>query len=176
MELFREQGYEATTVDQIAQRAGLTPRTFFRYFPDKREALFAGTGEFEGAVVEGLRASPESPPLARVIGVYESVASTYFDPRTEAVLQRRAIIDSSPELQERETLKLGRVVALVADLLEAQGLPPLSARFVSELAMLVFRSAFSEWAAGAPGTLATSIRRHRALLGELSVPLPSPHE
>lgn len=172
MELFREQGYEATTVDQIAQRAGLTPRTFFRYFTDKREALFAGTEEFEGIVIDGLRASTEAAPLARVIAVYESVASTYFDPRAEAVLQRRALIDSSPELQEREILKLNRVVAQVATCLEAQGLAAPGARLVSELGMLVFRNAFAQWAGGGSGALATAIRRNRDLLHELSSTLP----
>jgi len=158
MELFQERGYEGTTVEEIAQRAGLTQRTFFRYFADKREVLFAGTGEFETKIVEGVRDSTEIDPLARVVGAFDAVAKVYFDARTEAVRQRRLIIESSPELQEREVLKLGRVVSQVAVVLQSQGQDPSAAQFISELGMLVFRSSFAIWASGTTReTLAATI-------------------
>ena len=63
IELFDEQGYEATTVAEIAERAGLTKRTFFRYFSDKREVLFSGSQELQRLWLEGLAAAPAQGPV-----------------------------------------------------------------------------------------------------------------
>jgi len=170
VELFHEKGYEGTTVEEIAQRAGLTQRTFFRYFSDKREVLFAGTGEFETLVVSGVRESTEAHPLERVVGAFRAVAAVYFDARADEVRRRNAIIESSPELQEREVLKLGRVVDQVTLVLEAQGQGAVDAEVTAELGMLVFRHAFALWAAGSDTTLTATIgatlARLRGLVGD----------
>ena len=165
MELFQEKGYEGTTVEEISQRAGLTQRTFFRYFADKREVFFAGSEEFGLAVAAKVESSDEADPLARVVGAFESVAAALFDNRAEAVRQRTAIVASSPELQEREVHKLGKIVAQVAEVLVTQGQTPALAQFVSELGVLVFRSSFAVWAARqTEETLAATIR---STLGQL---------
>src|SRR5476651_1917711 len=60
MELFQELGYARTTVEGIAARAGLTERTFFRYFTDKREVLFSGSADLERSIVEGIGGAPKT--------------------------------------------------------------------------------------------------------------------
>ena len=62
LELFEERGYARTTVGDIASRAGLTERTFFRYFTDKREVLFSGSGAVESLMVESIAAAPATTP------------------------------------------------------------------------------------------------------------------
>jgi AcrR family transcriptional regulator len=167
MELFLEQGYESTTVAQIAQRAGLTPRTFFRYFADKKEVLFAGTEVFETLVIEGVRTSQVSDPLERLVGAFEALAPLYFDARAEAVRLRRAVIESSSELQEREHQKMVRIGNQVADLLAGHGTPPSKARFAADLGVLVFRTAFARWTGSSTGTLTDQIRSTLVELGTL---------
>ena len=132
MELFLEKGYEGTTVAEIAKRAELTQRTFFRYFADKREVLFFGTERFEAAVVDGIRDQKAPDPLERVVATFEAVAAGHFDSRAEAVRRRRSIIQSSPELQEREGQKMGRIVEQASALLVAQGWEAGTARFAVE--------------------------------------------
>ncbi|NNM67565.1 MAG: TetR family transcriptional regulator [Spirochaetales bacterium] len=158
MELFLEKGYEGTTVEEIAQRAQLTQRTFFRYFADKREVLFWGTGAFEAAVVDGVRNEKTADPLERVVRTLEGVASGYFDARAEAVRLRRSVIQSSPELQEREGQKMGRIVERTSEVLITEGIEARAARFAVELGVLVFRRAFEQWAEAEGTTLASTIR------------------
>lgn len=158
MELFLEKGYEGTTVAEIAKRAELTQRTFFRYFADKREVLFFGTERFEAAVVDGIRDQKAPDPLERVVATFEAVAAGHFDSRAEAVRRRRSIIQSSPELQEREGQKMGRIVEQASALLVAQGWEAGTARFAVELGVLVFRRAFDQWAEAEGTTLAATIR------------------
>jgi len=169
MELFLEKGYEGTTVAEIAQRAQLTQRTFFRYFSDKREVLFFGTERFEAAVVDGIREEKAADPLERVVTAFEAVAAGHFDSRAEAVRRRRSIIQSSPELQEREGQKMGRIVEQATAVLVAQGCDAGTARFAVELGVLVFRRAFEQWAEAEGTTLAVTIRttvgQMRALTG-----------
>ena len=165
-ELFLEQGYEGTTVAQIAERAGLTPRTFFRYFTDKKEVLFAGTEVFEALVIEGVRTSTATDLLERVVGSFEALAPQHFDARAEAVRRRRAIIESSPELQEREHQKMVRIGNQVADLLVGPGVDAGAARFAADLGVLIFRTAFARWTGTGEGTLEARIRE---TLGELRV-------
>jgi len=158
MELFLENGYDKTTVEQIARRAGLTQRTFFRYFADKKEVLFAGTEQFEVQVLERLKNHVETDPLRRVCRVLELVAAAYFDTRPSEVRRRRGVIASSPELQEREGQKMLRVGDQVARVLTEAGHPSATARFAADLGILVFRSAFAQWADSGQGTLAEGIR------------------
>jgi AcrR family transcriptional regulator len=168
LELFLEQGYEGTTVDQIAQRAGLTPRTFFRYFADKKEVLFAGTEQFEVQVLEQVRLSPQADPLRRVCEAFEAVAAVYFDTRPDDVRRRRSIIESSAELQEREGQKMTRIGTQVSRLLVEVGHPQAVAQFAAHLGVLVFRLAFAQWAEAGEGPLTATIRSKREELKSLS--------
>src|SRR5579884_2686010 len=101
-ELFGESGYDSTTVAAIAERAGLTERTFFRYFADKREVLFSGARALEELLVSKVSTAPASlPPIEVIIAALDEMASTVFQDRREFARRRQAIIDAHPELQER---------------------------------------------------------------------------
>ncbi|MHB1569263.1 MAG: TetR/AcrR family transcriptional regulator, partial [Solirubrobacteraceae bacterium] len=106
MELYSERGFEQTTVAEIAQRAGLTERTFFRHYADKREVLFAGAEFLEVAVTEAVTAAPDSaaPIDAAMAGL--AAAAALLEERREFAGRRHAIIAASPELRERELIKL----------------------------------------------------------------------
>ena len=110
MELYAERGYEQTTVAEIAQRAGLTARTFFRYFADKREVLFAGSEALGEQLDAALAAAPASAtPLAAVAAALGVVAETIGEDR-DFSRRRQAVISANAELQERELIKLAGVV------------------------------------------------------------------
>lgn len=146
VELFTEQGYSRTSVPQIAARAGLTTRTFFRHFPDKRDVLFLRERELPG-VVEALVA--EAPaflsPLGLVMHGFEAMARGPFEGWREDILARRAIIESDQGLRERELLKnlvLGDVIGAA---LERHGVEAREARLVARYGVTVFELALTEW-------------------------------
>src|SRR3954466_5299164 len=111
MASFEERGYNETTVADIAQAAGLTKRTFFRYFADKREVLFAGTDVLEAELVAAVAAAPaEGGPFeAAAIGL--DAIAPFFQERRDFSVRRQRVIDSSPELRERELIKRERLGA-----------------------------------------------------------------
>src|ERR1700756_5441053 len=105
LELYTERGFDQTTVAEIAARSGLTERTFFRYFADKREVLFGGQERLRELYVRAIEAAPESAaPIDAVVAALEAAAPVFHERRAFA-RQRQAVIDSNPELQERELLK-----------------------------------------------------------------------
>lgn len=153
LELFAERGFEATTVAEIASRAGLTERTFFRYFADKREVLFTGQDVFEGMFVEHIVAAPpEAEPFAVVTGAVRAVATDFFPAeRRRLSRQRQTIIDATPGLQERELLKLANLTTAMADALHKRGAPEPVAKLSAECGVTVFRVAFARWLDGGAG-------------------------
>src|ERR1035438_9758523 len=106
MELYVERGFEQTTVAEIARRAGLTERTFFRYFADKREVLFWGSGALQEALVDALASAPESAAPIDAIAAALEVTGEIFKDRHEGARQRQAIIAGHAYLRERELIKL----------------------------------------------------------------------
>lgn len=145
MELYADQGFENTTVAEIAERAGLTERTFFRYFADKREVLFAGAAQLQSSLVEAMNGvPPEDPPMRAVARTFESLGPFFEDFRAGAQL-RQAVINSSPELQERELIKLASLAATLANALQERGASDTVATLASEAGVLVFRVAFDAW-------------------------------
>src|SRR3954471_1117474 len=121
LELFAERGFDGTTVEDIAGRAGVTKRTFFRYFSDKREVLFPPGDEFASLFVTGLDSAPASAsPLDAVTASLEAVAGGFPAPRDYA-RQRRLVIAANPQLQERELVKMASVAGALADALRARG-------------------------------------------------------
>src|SRR5262249_44739557 len=113
MALFAERGYAKTTVGDIAARAGLTERTFFNHFTDKREVLFAGSDQFTTHVTDAVRAAPKSaPPLDAVMAGYEAT-SDFFEERRPFARKRFALIAAHPELQERELIKMMSLAAKI---------------------------------------------------------------
>ena len=167
LELYRERGYDQTTVAEIAKRAGLTERTFFRYFADKREVLFHGSGLLQERLVQGIEdAAPALSPIDAVGAALEAAACP-FDEARDFALRRQAIIAANPELQERELIKLATLAAALADALRKRGVPDPAASLAAEAGIAVFKIAFQRWAgeAGAGGqTLPRLVRQSLAEL------------
>jgi AcrR family transcriptional regulator len=146
--LFAEYGYDATTVAQIADRAGLTKSTFFRYFADKREVLFGGQDFLSGLFSEAILIAPPSATIAGCLAAALEAAATAFTPdRHDLAPQRRAIIAARSELQERELLKRARLASVMADALRARGADETTARLAAEIGVLAFSTAYARWAA-----------------------------
>ncbi|MEU8392164.1 TetR family transcriptional regulator [Micromonospora sp. NPDC048843] len=145
-ELFRERGFEQTTVADIAARAGLDKRTFYRLFGDKREALFSGSERVEEALVKVV-AETDSAPFEVVIAAFRQMAVDIFADSRELVRMRQSIIESSPELQERELRKTGALLAAVSAALRAKGLDETTATLATESGGTVFRVAYARWVA-----------------------------
>ncbi len=143
--LFAEQGYEETTVAEIAERAGLTKRTFFRYFSDKREVLFSGSGELRelwlGAVTA---APPEAAPFAVVTAGFDPVAEMFIE-RHDFARTRSRIIEANPELQERELIKLQTLADAIKAALIDRGVLANAAVLAAQAGVTVFHVAFASW-------------------------------
>jgi AcrR family transcriptional regulator len=146
LELFTEQGFAETTVPQITARAGLTTRTFFRHFADKREVLFAGEEQIP-AVVAGFLASapPEWGPMGVVTNGLEGLALAIFDGRLAYLRQRRAVVASDAGLRERELRKLADLSQTIATGLQKRGADDLTAALAAGFAVTVFNVALTRW-------------------------------
>jgi AcrR family transcriptional regulator len=146
--LFVERGYDATTVAEIADRAGLTKSTFFRHFADKREVLFGCqdilTERFSTAIATAPASATTIDCLAAALA---AVALAFTAERHDLAPQRRAVIAANSELQERELLKRARLAAAMADALLARGIDEVSARLAAEVGVLAFGTAYARWAA-----------------------------
>ena len=143
--LYSERGYEDTTVAQIAERAGLTKRTFFRHFADKREVLFWGAQLLEQQMVAGIEAAPASASALGLIGAALDAAAVQFEEVREAAGQRHRIITSSPELQERELIKAASLAATMARALRERGLGDTAADLAAHTAITVMRISYGQW-------------------------------
>ena len=143
-DLYTERGYDQTTVAEIAARAGLTERTFFRHFADKREVLFAGSDQFRAAVVDPVAAAPPSAtPLEAVAAGIEAAGSAF--PALELVRRRHYLIRANPELQERELNKLASLAASLAGAMRRRGVPDTAAELAAESGVSVLRIALRRW-------------------------------
>jgi AcrR family transcriptional regulator len=143
VELYGERGFDRTTVAEIAERAGLTERTFFRHFADKREVLFSG--EADAVVLEALEAAPASATPMQAIAHALEAAGPFFAERRDTARRRRAVIAAHPSLQERELLKLTRLASGLATVLEQRGAPAPVARAAAETGAAIFRLSFERW-------------------------------
>jgi AcrR family transcriptional regulator len=158
LELYAGGRFEQTTVADIAERAGVTERTFFRYFTDKREVLFDGSAALQEAVVGAITAAPRSlAPIDAVAGAFEA-AAPLLEERGEYAGRRAAAIASNPSLQERELLKLVTLGAAAADALRRRGVADPAATLAADTGVTVFRIGFEKWIAGSSGSLAQCIR------------------
>jgi AcrR family transcriptional regulator len=146
--LFAEQGVEATTVAAIAERAGVTERTFFRYFADKREVLFSDQGQFSDLFVDPVRDAPAgaSPLDAVAAGLRASVAFFPAERRDDSRV-RGAVIADNAGLQERELLKMATVADGIAAALRERGVGEPAATIAARSGIAVFSSAFAAWLA-----------------------------
>jgi AcrR family transcriptional regulator len=149
LDLFGERGFEQTTVEDIAARAGLTKRTFFRHFADKREVLFGAAGEFQQTFVDGLAGAPAAATPLEAVAVSLQAGGELLEGRREFARRRQRVIAANAELRERELVKLARVAAALTDGLHARGVGEPEASLAAETAMAVFRVAFERWLAEA---------------------------
>ena len=145
LELYRERGFDQTTVTEIAERAGLTERTFFRYFADKREVLFWGQENLRELYVSTIAAAPASAaPIDTVAAALEAAAPVFHE-RRELARQRQAVIAANPGLQERELIKLASLASAMADALRGRGVPEPAASLAAEVGVIAFKTAFAQW-------------------------------
>jgi AcrR family transcriptional regulator len=145
MELFSERGFDDTTVAEIAERAGLTKRTFFRYFADKREVLFGGAQMLEELFVTAVENAPGPASAFDAMAAALDASATMFEQRREFAAQRQQIIAANPDLQERELIKLASLAAAVASALRRRGVGDPAAILTAEAGLAVFRVAFERW-------------------------------
>jgi AcrR family transcriptional regulator len=146
VELFTEQGYDATTVTQIAERAGVTKSTLFRYFPDKREILAAGQETLSRLLSEGIAEAPTAAtPLEAVAAGLVRVSDAMGQMNRDLGPRMKAAVAASSELQERDALKsVGLAAAMTTALLD-RGVPEPTAQLAAELGVLAFRRGYVHW-------------------------------
>ncbi len=163
VDLFTEQGYDATTVAQISERAGVTKSTFFRHFPDKRELLVAGQETLSRLLAEGItEAPPGASPLQAVAAGLQRASSEMGPTNRELGPRLKTAIAASTELQERDALKSVSLAAAMTTALLARGVPDPAAHLAGELGVLAFKRGYATWSQGdrdaddelAPHTLA----------------------
>jgi AcrR family transcriptional regulator len=151
LDLFEARGYEGVTAAEIAERAGLTERTFFRQFGDKREVLFSGEADLQDVLV----AAAVGEPRAAIAAGLDAMAAA-LEPRRDDLRRREAIVAAHLELRERELIKLAALSRALADALD---LDAPTARLAGEVSIALFRVAFERWiAADDPRELADHVR------------------
>jgi AcrR family transcriptional regulator len=143
--LYSERGYANTTVAEIAERAGLTERTFFRHYADKRDVLFAGAAEFEQRVVDAVAAAPSQLSTIDAAAAGVEAAAAMLQDRHEFARRRQRVIAANAELRERELIKLAALSAAVADTLRRRGVEDPAAGLAAEVALAVFKTAYERW-------------------------------
>ena len=158
--LYAERGFDQTTAAQIADRAGLTERTFFRHFADKREVLFGGSALLREEIVNGVIGAPASDgALDAVARGLEAAAAMLGEFRRDLSRQRQAVIATNPELHERELAKLADYATAVATALRQRGVSEPQATLAAESGMTVLRVAMQRWTSGHDDRDLTAIMR-----------------
>ncbi|BFU44000.1 TetR/AcrR family transcriptional regulator [Krasilnikovia sp. MM14-A1004] len=168
VDLFIEQGYDATTVAQIAERAGVTKSTFFRHFPDKRELLVAGQETLSRLLAEGIAEAPANASPLEAVAAGLGRASTAMGPLNRELAPRlTAAVAASAELQERDALKSVSLAAAMTAALVERGVPESTAAIAGELGVLAFKRGYAEWSGSNGDDKAELARYTLAALDEL---------
>jgi AcrR family transcriptional regulator len=146
LELYAERGFDQTTAAQIAARAGLTERTFFRHFADKREVLFGGSAVLQEQIVRGVEEAPAGDSALDAVGRgLQAAASLLGQSRRDLTAKRQEVIAANPELRERELSKLADYAATMAAALGRRGVKSQHATLAAEAGMTVLRVALEQW-------------------------------
>jgi AcrR family transcriptional regulator len=158
LDLYSERGFDQTTVAEIASRAGLTERTFFRHFADKREVLFGGSHRLEELMVGAVADAPEAlAPIDALAAGLDAAAGVFTD--RDYSRRRQAIIAANAELRERELIKLASLASALADALRGRGVSDTASSLTAEAGTAVFRVAFERWVGESePGDFSGLIR------------------
>jgi len=145
LELYRQHGFDRTTTAEIAKRAGVTERTFFHHFPDKREVLFGGEELLRDFLVTALRAVPGEPaPLDVLLGAFQSLEQVMEEGRSYSQ-PRHQLVAATPALREREAAKLASLADTSAQVLQERGVPRQQAVLAAHAAMAAFNIAVIAW-------------------------------
>ena len=171
MALYAEQGFDQTTVAQIAARAGLTERTFFRHFADKREVLFYGMEMLQDLLVRAVANAPAPAAAMDAVGAAFEAAGAVLQENPERVRLRDAIVSANAELRERELIKLAALASVVAGALRDRGIPEPAASLAAETGTAVFKIAFARWISDPgqpdlPGIIRESMKELRGVLAD----------
>lgn len=145
LELFGERGFDQTTAAEIATRAGVTERTFFRHYADKREVLFGGSALLKDMLTRHVAEAPAGRSPIDATADALAAAGTLMQERREYAQQRSAVVNANPELRERELAKLATLAAAVTDALRGRGVAGPAARLAAEAGIAVFHVAFEIW-------------------------------
>ena len=168
IELFDEQGFENTSVIEISERARVTTRTFFRYFSDKREVLFAQSDELRAVLVEKILQTPDvREPLQVVTAVLSEFDWESLGSRNSQRL-RQAVIAANPELLERDLIKNHSIAVGFMDALQQRGVDADIARLAAHVGIQLFITAYARWLeAGAKADLAMMSESVMSLLASI---------
>ncbi|MDQ1550779.1 MAG: hypothetical protein QOD50_201 [Actinomycetota bacterium] len=148
LDLYAAKGFEETTVAEIAQAVGLTERTFFRYFADKREVLFAGSELLEQQFVDGAAEAPKDATPIDVVKAAVAASAEYFPEERRAYATKRAvIIAANPPLMERELRKMSTLAEALVAALKDRGIQDPTATLAAQSGVTVFRVTFAQWIA-----------------------------
>jgi len=147
LELYQERGFDETAVADIAARAGLTERTFFRYFADKREVLFGGSSQLQDLLVGAITSAPAATGPFEAVAAALEATSPFFDDRRPFAKARQTVVSAHPALQERELIKLASLATAIAGALRKRGVPEPAATLAGEAGMAIFKTAFARWLA-----------------------------
>jgi AcrR family transcriptional regulator len=146
LDLFEQNGYEQTTVAQIADHAGLNRATFFRHFSDKREVLFGGEDRLATLFSDGIRSAPSDASISELLQAALLAASAAMTPEQRArVAQRILVLSTNTEVQERGLLKHARISRSIRAALSERGADDVAARLAAEVGMLAFSLALERW-------------------------------
>jgi AcrR family transcriptional regulator len=159
LELYADRGFEQTTALDIAERAGVTERTFFRHFADKREVLFDGSQDLQARVLSAVAEAPAQQNPIEIAGAAMQAGAELIEGNLDYSRHRAAVIAANPSLQERELLKLSALAAAVTEALQGRGVPELAAGLAAETGVAVFKLGYEAWIRGdSPAGLAAAIR------------------
>jgi len=145
MALFEERGFDQTTAAEIAARAGLTERTFFRHFADKREVLFVGAPQLQELFVAGVAGAPAGVTPIEAVAAGLRAAAAILEENRERASARQAVVAANPELQERELIKLATLGGAVGEALRERGVGEPSASLSAEAGIAAFKVGFGRW-------------------------------
>jgi AcrR family transcriptional regulator len=146
LDLYHERGFEQTTVAQIAERAGLTERTFFRHFIDKREVFFWSQSMLQELLANTIASQPaQATPFAMIVAAFDAMADTFPQQRREFLRQRQAVIAANTELQERDLLKQASLTSNIARALHQHGIPYPTATLLAETGSAIMKVAYLRW-------------------------------
>lgn len=168
MELFQERGYDETTAAQIAGRAGVTERTFFRHFKDKREVLFDGEEAFREVLATGVAsAAPGADALSSVLHAFRSAETMLHDYR-DFSKPRQSVIDATPALQERMLAKTSGLIHTLSGALRLRGVEADTAVLMAQVGAAIFGHALRGWFADPEGSLGDHLDRSAQTLRGVS--------